>query len=195
MKRLIFAATLLSFVVLTTHSQDGALGVLTKDGYINPALGFRYMPPSSLPLDQTYVERESLQKRAAELHRTTSTAILLRLVSGSADTSPDWASLGVTTFDRASWPDVDDFHAKTRMNVQTARGARPIGDDKSVTFSNVMFVASQFEMHEGSLTKHAIVYTTVRRGKLLTFAFSGNSADVVNEIAASMKSLAFSSPN
>jgi hypothetical protein len=195
MKRLILSEVLVLFAVLIVHAQDPALGVLTSDGYTNSVLGFRYTPPSSLPLDQTSFVRDDMQKRATAAHRTSSSAVLLRLVSGPEDTAPDWASLSVATFSRASWPDVDDLHAETRMNVSMARGGLPVGDNKSVTFSNMVFVCTQFEMHEGPITKHASVYTTIRRGKLLTFAFSGNSAENVNRIADSLKSLAFSGPN
>ena len=81
------------------------------------------------------------------------------------------------------------------MNASMARGALPVGDNKSVAFSNVVFVCTLLEMREGSITKHASVYTTIRSGKLLTFAFTGNSADNVSKIADSMKSLAFSGLN
>jgi hypothetical protein len=195
MKRLILQEVLVLFAVLIAHAQDPALGVLTSDGYMNSVLGFRYTPPSSLTLDQTSTLRDDMQKRAAAAHRTSSSAVLLRLVSGPEDTAPDWASLYVATFSRASWPDVDDFHAETRMNASMARGGLPVGDNKSVTFSNVAFVCTQFKMQEGSITKHASVYTTIRREKLLTFAFTGNSADDVNKIADSMKSLTFSGQN
>jgi hypothetical protein len=156
------------FAAWAAYAQDAALGALKSD---------------------------DMQKRAAAAHRTSSSALLLRLVTGSADTSPDWASLAVSTFNRASWSDVDDFHTETRMNASMARGALPVGDNKSVTFSNVVFVTTQFELHEGSITKHATVYTTIRKGKLLAFAFSGNSSDVVSKNADSMKSLSFSGPN
>jgi hypothetical protein len=39
------------------------------------------------------------------------------------------------------------------------------------------------------------VYTTIRRGKLLSFDFSGNSAEEVNKMAETMKSLSFTGPN
>jgi hypothetical protein len=183
------------FAAWAVQAQDTVLGALKSHGYTNTVLGFRYMPPLSLPLDQTSYARDEVQKRAEALHRTSGSAVLLRLVTGSADTSPDWASLFVSTFKRASWSDVDDFHAETRMNASMARGALPVGDNKSVTFSNVVFVTTQFELHEGSITKHATVYTTIRRGRLLAFAFSGNSPDVISKNADSMKSLSFSSPN
>ena len=36
------------------------------------------------------------------------------------------------------------------------------------------------------MTKQACVYTTVRNGKMLSFAFSANSADMLKRIVASM---------
>ena len=182
---------LLIVAVCTVYAQSAELGALTASGYSNSVLGFRYTPPSSLVLDQTSQARDNLQKRAAELHPTSSSSILLRLISGGADTAPDWASLAVMTYNRASWSDVDDFHAETRMNATMAGGALPIGDKPSITFSGVMFAASQFEIRQGALTKHATVYSTVRRGKLLAFAFSGNSAEIVAKDADSLKSLSF----
>lgn len=192
MKRTIALVVLAAWSVV---AQNAEFGELTASGYTNSPLGFHYVPPATLALDQSAQARSDLQKLAAQTHRPVNTAILLRLLTGGADTSPDWVSLAVMTYSRASWADVDDFHAETRMNAAMARGASPAGENKPVTFGGVAFVASQFEMHEGAIAKHATVYSTVRRGQILSFAFSGNSAEAVSKDAESMKSLTFSGSN
>ena len=78
------------------------------------------------------------------------------------------------------------------MNASVARGGLSVGENQPEIFSNQKFVATQFEMHEGAVTKHATVYSTVCGDQLVSFAFSGNSAEEVTKEAETMKSLTFS---
>jgi len=188
------AAVLLIAVCSNASAQDSADGVLKSGIYSSSELGFRYAAPAAMR-DTTASAQAQIQARVAALHRRSSSAVLLAMTSGPDDTASDWHSMGIETFARAAWPDADDFHAESLMNAAVARGGLPVGPNQSVTLSNQKFVVTQFELHEGAITKRATLYTTVRRGKLLSFDFSGNSAEEVNKMAETMKSLSFTGPN
>ena len=191
MGRLAAACVFLFFLPAAMHPQGAFHGSLEKGVYTNSTMGFRYNAPPGM-VDITADARAQVQQRAAASHRASVFSILLALVSGPDDTSPDWHSMGIQAFPRTAFRGSDDLHAESLMNASVARGGLSIGPNQSVSFSNQHFVATQFEMHEGALTKHATVYTTVRDGDLLSFDFSGNSADQVAKMTDTMKSLSFS---
>jgi hypothetical protein len=190
----LLAAAFLFAACSNASAQDSTESVLKSGAYSSPELGFRYVTPAAMR-DITASAKAQIQERAAALHRISALVVLLAMASGPDDTASDWDSMGIQIFPRAAWSDADDYHAESLMNASVARGGLSVGPSQSVTFSNQKFVVTQFELHEGSLTKHATVYTTVRRGKLLSFDFSGNSVEQVNKMAETMKSLSFSGPN
>ena len=194
MKWLFAAVVVLSIASENASAPNRAESGLVNGVYSDSELGFRYVPPAQMR-DVTLNDRAEMQRRAAVLHRSTVTDLLLAMSSGPDDTDPDWHSVGIETLSRASWPDVDDFHAETRMNASMARGALSVSENQRVTFSSQPFVATEFQLHEDSITKHAKVYTTIRRGRLISFAFSGNSPEQVDKMVETMKSLSFTGPN
>lgn len=169
-------------------------GVLRGGTYSNESLGLRYVPPNGMH-DTTTAARASIRERAAASHRTSAFSLLLAMSSGPDDTARHWHSLGVEAFPRSEWADLDDYDAESLMNASVARGGLAVGQNAVLTFSRQKFVGTQFKFREGHLTKHATVYTTVRRGWLVSFAFSGNSEEQVNKEAETMKSLSVSGPD
>jgi hypothetical protein len=172
------------------HSQDAVRETFEKGVYTNSTVGFRYVAPAGMT-NTTASARSQVEQRAAALHRAKTFAVLLAMTSGPDDTASDWHSVGIQSYPREAFPGADDFHAESLMNASVARGGLSVGTNQSVVFSNQKFVATQFEMHEGTLTKHATVFTTVRGGQLLSFAFASNSAEEVAKMVTTMKSLSF----
>ena len=62
---------------------------------------------------------------------------------------------------------------------------------RSVVISGQSFAVSVFGMQEGPIKKGATVWTTVRKGKLLSFAFVANSPEQLETLTETMKSLQF----
>jgi hypothetical protein len=174
------------------------LGILAAQGFSQgPAstsaavftdsqLGFRYTPPPNLR-DLTEAGKQSIKQRAAAMGKTNTLTLLLSLLSGPDDTAVDWHSIGIESYPREKMRSVSDLDA-SRTFSQTVSGAgTETGQPTNVQIGGSNFVVSTFELREGQLTKHARVYTTVRNGQMLAFAFSANSADVLNGIVDSMK--------
>jgi len=67
--------------------------------------------------------------------------------------------------------------------------ARPL--PKSVVVSGQTFAVSVFEEQKGPIKKGAVVWTTIRRGELLSFAFAANSSEQLKAVAESIRSLRF----
>jgi len=194
MKWLFSAAVLLLIAAANASALDPAEDMLKNGVYSNADLGFRYTPPAKVQ-DITASARAQIQKQAAAAHHPTRFGLLLAMFFDEDDTAPDWLSIAIETLPRSVWPDLDDSHAESLMNASVVRGARSVGQNESATFSGQKFVVTRFELHEDSLTKHSTVYGTVRRGKLLSFAFAANATEPVDKMAETMKSLSFSGPN
>jgi hypothetical protein len=157
--------------------------------FTESALNFSYTAPLNMR-DFTEVDNQSIQQRAKAMGKTNMLTRLLSLRSGSDDTAPEWHSIGIQTYPREKMGIVTDRDACQTLSRSVARGGTEIGQPLDVQIGDVHFVASTFEMREGELIKRARVYTTVRNGQMLSFAFSANSSEVLNKIADSMKTFA-----
>lgn len=157
--------------------------------FTDSALNVSYAPPSNMR-DYTEVDRQSIQQTAKAMGKTNMLTLLLSLRSGSDDTAPQWHSIGIETYPRERIGGVSDRDACQMLSRSVALGGTETGQPSDVQIGSFHFVASTFELREGQLTKHARVYTTVRNGQLLSFAFSANSIDVLNKMAESMKTIA-----
>lgn len=62
---------------------------------------------------------------------------------------------------------------------------------KSVVLSGQSFSVSVFGLQEGTVKKGAVVWTTVRKGKPLSFAFVANSPEQLKALAETMKTVQF----
>jgi hypothetical protein len=102
---------------------------------------------------------------------------------------------GVWIFDlpRATWPALSDAAATGEMNSFAAGPkATAIGPPQSTVISGRNFVASEFELNEAPLVKHAKIFTTNCEGQLVAFVFVSNSAAKLSAMGESLKTLDFS---
>lgn len=156
--------------------------------FTDSALGFRYTPPPNLR-DLTEAGKQSIQQRAAAMGKTNTLTLLLSLASGPDDTAADWHSIAIESYPREKVGVVSDTDASRFFSRTVAAVQTETGQPEEMKIGDFHFVVSTFERHEGQLTKHARVYTVVRRGQMLSFAFSANSSDVLNRIVDSMTTL------
>ena len=63
--------------------------------------------------------------------------------------------------------------------------------NKTVVVSGQKFSVSLFAVQDGPTRKGAVVWTTVRKGKFLSFFFAANSPEQLKGLAESMKTLRF----
>jgi hypothetical protein len=149
------------------------------------------MPPSEM-LDKTQRIKAEIQRRANSLHSSSNTLdILLAMSSGRDDTSSGWHSLTIESYPRKAVGDLDDSNAEAKMSAWVANSKEAGALPRFVVLSGQKFSISLFGMQEGTKRKGAVVWTTVRKGKLISFAFSANSPEKLAMLAESMKSLQF----
>ncbi len=161
--------------------------------FTDAAMGFRYNPPSNMR-DLTKNEQQSIQQRAAQTGAKSTMTVLLALRSGPDDTAKDWHSVGIQTYPRDKVPGSTDREAGATFSQWVAgRGAEVTEPPTESGIGGAHFVVLTFQLHEGRLTKYATVYTTVRDGQLLSFAFSADSRSVLDKITDSMKTFSLTS--
>lgn len=181
---------LLLLVLAHSAASQNKASSISSAGYSNETLGFRYTPPNGMQ-DETESERASIQARAKALHSNKIMDLLLTMISGSDDTAQSWGSLGIETYPRDAFPDLDAVSAEAKMSAWVAGIKSSPGTPRSVILSGQSFSVSVFGMQDGAIKKGAVVWTTIRKGKLLSFAFSANSPERLKTLAESMKSLQF----
>jgi hypothetical protein len=112
------------------------------------------------------------------------------MASGPYSTAADWRLLEIETYHRGRNKDrTDDLTASFITNVSAMPGKTV--ERMAVKFSDCVFAMSRVEFTAAPVTKHALVYTTVRNERFLTFIFAGNTRDQVEKMAASMNTLKF----
>lgn len=192
MKSLLAVAALLLLLCDPLFSIDDAVSGLTDGVFSDAELGFRYTLPKELT-DETSYSREELRKRAAALGTSSNTLeILLRMTSGPPDTAPDWHAISIQTYPHSKFAGLDDRAVEAKMNGWMAGdGVTAIGEPKRVSIGGANFVVTNFEKSEPSHVKYARIYSTIRNGKLLGFAFTANSADKLQPLADSLGTLEF----
>lgn len=192
MKKLLAVAALLLLLGIPLYSLDDTVGGLTDGVFFDAKLGFRYTLPKGL-IDETSYSREELRKRAAALGTSNDTLeILLRMTSGPPDTAPEWHAISIQTYSHSKFAGLDDRAVEAKMNGWMAGdGVTEIGDPKRVSIAGANFVVSSFERREPSHVKYARIYSTIRNGTLLGFAFTANSADKLQSLVDSLGTLEF----
>jgi len=65
------------------------------------------------------------------------------------------------------------------------------GVPRTVVLAGQSFAVSVFSEQEGKVTKGAVVWTTVRKGVLLSFAFVANSPEQLKTLTESIKGIQF----
>ena len=142
-------------------------------------------------LDKTERTRSDIQAQAKSLHTDNTLNIILAMSSGPDDMATGWHSLSIETYPRKAVTDLDDASARAKMSAWVANSTGASALPRSVILSGQNFSVSLFGAQEGTIRKGAVVWTTVRKGKLLSFAFSANSPEQLKALAESMKSLQF----
>lgn len=159
-------------------------------GYSNVELAFRYTPPNGMR-DKTERFRLQIQAQAKASSTTQTLSALLAMSTGPDSTVPKWSSVTIETYPRKAVADIDDASAEAKMSAWVAHSKDSTTLPRSVVLSGQRFAVSVFGMQEGTTKKGAVVWTTVRKDKLLSFAFVGNSPEQLKRLAESMKSVRF----
>ena len=159
--------------------------------YRNPDLGFRYWPPQEMH-DKTDRSTASLEDQAKALHIKSKAELLLSMSSGGDDTAHDWHSLNAVAYPRDAYSSLDDASAEAKMSdwvggTSTSTQAHM----RRVVISGQSFLVSVFAMQEGPVRKGAVVWTTIRKGKLLSFAFAANDPDQLKALTETIKTIQF----
>lgn len=159
---------------------------LAPSEFTDSNLGFRYTPPPNMR-DLTAIDRQTIRERVAARGTANTLTLLLSLRSGPDDTAADWHTIGIQTYPRENFRMLNDRDASVKFSRSVAGNAKAVGQPSDVTIGDFHFVVSSFELREGQLTKRARIYTTVRKGLMLSLSFSANSSDTLDTIVSSMK--------
>lgn len=179
---------LLVFVGATLTAHGGGPDLATA--YSNKDLGFVYLPPLDMKDKTDRVKRET-KARADALHTANTLNLLLAMSSGQDDQAPSWHSLAIETYPREAFRNLDDLRAEARMSARVARCKEETALPRQVVVSGQSFAISIFGLKEGPVTRRAVVWTTIRKDQLLSFAFVANSPDQLKTLTESMKTLQF----
>lgn len=159
--------------------------------YENRELGFRYRPAQEM-VDTTAVSVAALDDQAKHRHVKNDLKLLLSMSSGANDKALDWHSLTIMAYPREAYSDLDDASAETKMNNWAGADSDSLpSSGERVIISGQTFTMSLFIVKVDGVKKSSVVWTTVRRGKLLSFAFAANSPEKLKEVGESMKTLEF----
>lgn len=75
------------------------------------------------------------------------------------------------------------------MNTWVAGIISSLGTPRSVVISGQSFAVSVLGEQMGTIRKGAVVWTTIRKGKLLSFAFVANSPEQLKALTEAMKTV------
>lgn len=181
---------LLAGLVVSMNSGPTAFTASTAGAvsrYTNAELGFSYTPPSGLrDLTAAIKESEAARPRNGKPRFES----LLRMMSSPDDKAMDWTTLGITTYPRGRDKDKGDDLTASFITNNAVGGGTTI--KREVTrIAGGDFATTHFQKVEPPLTKYAVVYTTVRKEKFISFFFSGNDRERVLKLAESMNSVRF----
>jgi hypothetical protein len=159
------------------------------DSYTNAKLEFRYMPPPEMRDKTARFPALQIHNSSAGTPQTLST--LLAMSSGPDSSVPDWRSITIATYRRSAVSEPDDKKAAGQMNAWVAQSKDTRTMPKSVVISGQTFTVSVFGLQEGPIEKAAVVFSTIRKGKLLSFAFAANSPGRLKALTETMKTVRF----
>jgi hypothetical protein len=161
-----------------------------KAVYSNIKLGFRYTPPAGMS-DTTAPSKQEIRAHASSARTSNTLGLLLGMSSGPDDTAPSWRSISIETYSRAAVSVLDDNSAEAQMTAWVAGRRSLDSPPHSVVLSGRNFAVAELEHHEGTITKYAAIYTTLRKGELLSFALGANSREQLKVLTESMTSIQF----
>lgn len=186
----VIVLALLPLMLWAQAKHDSSSSVLP---YQNAELGFRYLVPQKMS-DKTDASRAILDDQASQLHIKNEAKLLLSMSSGPNDRAVDWRCVTIVTYPRDAYNNLDDASAEAKMNdwigADSQSGADPASGRKTV-ISGQSFLVSVFIVEVDGTKKGSEVWTTIRRGKLLTFAFAANSPEQLKALAKTMKTVQF----
>ena len=182
-KKLAFLSLFMFTSFTTACAQEPPLA---PPEFTDSNLGFRYIPPPKMR-DWTAIDRETIRARAAARGTTNTFTLLFSLRSGLDDTAADWRSVGIQTYPRERYRTLSDRDASVKFSRSVAGNTKEVDQPSDVTIGDFHFVVSTFELQDGQLTKRARIYTTIRKGLLLSLAFSANSSNTLDAIVSSMR--------
>jgi hypothetical protein len=159
--------------------------------YRNAEFGFRYRPPHEMR-DKTGPSTAMLEGQARHLQIKSRLKLLLSMSSGPDDGAVGWHSLMIVAYPRDAYSQLEDANAKAQMSywVGGASGSDP-ASAQNVVISGQTFSVFVFAVQQGSVRKGSVVWTTIRTGKLLSFAFAANSPDQLKALTETMKTVQF----
>lgn len=187
MKKVILTIVLITISAAAAQVERGSS--MVRNSYSNSSLGFRYWPPAGMQ-DKTERFRSDIQERAKATGTTDVLTALLAMSSGPDDNDPSWHSLTIEIYPRKAVSEADDAKAEAKMSAWVADTKDESMFD-SVVMSGQRFTVSVFGMEQANVRKVATVWTTVRKGQLLSFAFVANSPEQLKKLTESMKSVQF----
>lgn len=157
--------------------------------YSNKQFGFHYTPPGGM-VDHTESSKRQIQKQATASEGIHVLSLLLA-ISSEPDNDANWASVTIETYPRSAFSEPNDAKAEAQMNAWVAHSKDVNALPKSALTSGQSFTVSVFGRREGSVRKGAVIFTTTRRGKLLSFAFATNSPERLKALTETMKTVQF----
>jgi len=188
----VFTSVALSLAVAGAAATQGDSSPSSPPGvvYSNHTLRFRYRPVGGMR-DETESRKAEIQSRAASLRTNKTLDLLLAMSSGKDDTAPEWHSLSIEAYPRKAFSHLDDVSAKARMTAWVAGIGGLLGTPRSAVLSGQSFAVYVVGERDGTLRKGAVIWTTIVRGKLLSFAFVSNSPKQLTILTGSMKTVRF----
>jgi hypothetical protein len=161
---------------------------LSEGLYHNARLGFRYAPPVGIHDKTGRFAPLQIQNQAGTPQTL---ATLLAMSSGPDSSVPDWCSITIVSYPRSAVSEPDDIRAAAQMNAWVAHSKGTAALPKPAAIGGQTFTVSVFGMQEESVKKGGVVFTTIRKGKLLSFAFAANSPDRLKALTETMKTVEF----
>jgi hypothetical protein len=159
--------------------------------YRNAELGFRYRPPHEMR-DKTGPSTAELEDQARHLHIESRLELLLSMSSGPDDRAVGWHSLTIVAYPREEYSQLDDTSAKAKMSFWVGGATGSDGESaRSVVISGQPFSVFAFGVQVDGVKKASVVWTTIRKGKLLSFAFAANNPEQLKALTQTMKTLQF----
>jgi hypothetical protein len=193
MSELRFYSLIVFGLIVLSGNVDAQLGRTqpsSKTTYSNANLGFLYPLPRGMR-DKTVRFKSDTREQATYEHTSNTLNAVLAASTGTDGSALDWCSVTIESYPRSALPELDDSKAKAQMNAWVAHSKNANSLPKSVTISGQAFTVSVFGLQEGMVRKGAVVFTTVRKEKLLSFAFVANSPQQLKALTETMKTVQF----
>lgn len=184
--RVVLLALFLPFLWAQEHKKPGPV-----PAYQNNELQFRYRPNVEMH-DKTGPSAAALEDQARHLHIENRAELLLSMSSDPDDRAAGWHSVTIVAYPRDAYSNLDDASAEARISSWVGGGSdSDTALGRKVMVSGQTFSVSAFVVEVNGLRKGSVVWTTIRKGKLLSFAFAANSPEELQKLAQSIKTVQF----